>query len=301
MTAALRAPAPPCAPSSELARVVERLRARLWRLDLASLIAALQAVGVCWEDLRFASHASTLSASRLIQDVDLVPELQKVRITLNLGLASAQSPLPSYFWKELDAGRLDAATFFRFLGFFDHVALSRHALAVHPELDALLFPDRERARREEVQLLNIRSTATLHWLFQQVFPELELRVEPAVKERHLRTEGLCLGSAVLGGDGTFGSRAPVLGPGRCVTLFSDDERAASGEPWPLEARARVDALLLPLLRPVDAHIEVFLVVREQQSWARLAAGSHLGYDQLRGGTRARRRVKVYDTSEQDTQ
>jgi hypothetical protein len=275
----------------------ERVRAHVWRFDLASLLALLHSKGYRWDELRFSSHASTRSQGSLIENIEIDDEPRQVRITLNLGLLGAQSPLPSYFWKELDAGTVDATAFMHFVGFFDHLVIARHVLATHPELDAQLFPDEQRARGEEVQLLNLRSSATLHWLFAQVFPELDVRVEPITKQRLLGVGALCLGSAVLG-EGTFGSRAPVTEPGRRVTLHSDDERAGSGRPWPIEVRARLAENVLPLLHHLGLALEVFLVIREQQSWARLTRGSHLGYDQLRGGAHTPLRIKLYDTSEE---
>lgn len=273
-----------------------RLRALAWRLDLASLFAALRAMGYGWDELRFAGHATTESPSRIIQDLEFLDDPRQVRITLNLGLLGPQSPLPSYFFKDVDAGTIDPASFSRFVGFFDHVVLSRFVLALHPELDRRLYPDPAHARRQELRLLNLRSTATLHWLFAQVFPELGARVEPIRKQRRLRVGALRLGSAVLGGDGTIGGRASVAGPGRRVTLFAEDERAGSGKPWPIEVRARLEADVLPLIRPAAVELEVFLTLRDQTAWARLQRGSHLGYDQLRGG-KADRRIKLFDSEE----
>jgi len=39
-------------------------------------------------------------------------------------------------------------------------------------------------------------------------------------------------------------------------------------------------------------------VREQQLWARLDGGTHLGYDALHG-RQARRTINIYDTSKED--
>jgi hypothetical protein len=279
---------------------LDQLCANAWRMDLASLFAALRRLGYGWEQLRFASHATLESPSRLIQSLELDDEPRQARITLNLGLLGPQSPLPSYIFKELDAGTLDAATFFRFIGFFDHVALARLLLGIHPELDRQLFADFERTRQEELQLLNLRSTATLHWLFQELFPELAVRVEPVRKTRLLRTRLIRLGNAEIGGEESFGGHARALGPGQRITLFSDGERAGSGRPWPMEARARLDERVLPLLGQYGVQLEVLLVIREQQSWARLHDGSHLGYEQLRGA-QARHELKIFDTSEEEKQ
>jgi hypothetical protein len=290
---------PSLSPSAQpLRRWEPILRARLWQLDLASLFAVLRHLGLGWDELRFSSHATIESPTRLIHDLELDDDPRQARITLNMGLLGPQSPLPGYFFKELDGGTLDATTFGKFIRFFDHVALARLMLALHPELDDKLDGDRERTRREELQLMNLRSSSTLHWLFAQTFPELDVRVEGLAKWRQLRTGALRLGSAVLGGEGTFGSRAIAVAPGRRVTLFCDDERTGSGRPWPLEARARIDEIIVPLLKPFAVALETFLVLREQRSFARLSDTSHLGYDPLRGA-QARRRIKVYDTSEED--
>jgi predicted component of type VI protein secretion system len=276
---------------------IEELRAELWRFDLSSLLACLSTLGYRWDELRFASHASVESPRRLVHDIELYDDPRRVRIVLNIGLLSAQSPLPGYLFKELDSGRIDSGVFSDFIGFFDHVILSRLVLATQPELDRQLFCDVQQARREDMQLLNLRSAATLHWLFQQIFPELLVQVEPIRKRRRVRSDGVRLGDAVLGGEATLGARATAMGPGKRVTLVGDEEDAASGRTWPLEARRRLDTFALPLLRPFGVALEVFLVLREQQSWARLSDGCHLGYDQLRGG-KQERRVALYDTNDE---
>ena len=280
-----------------LRRWLPILRANLWRFDLASLLALLGRIGVRRDELRFASHTGSESAPRLIHDIEVVDDPRQVRLTLSFGLLGPQSPLPSYFFAELDHGTLDAAAFARFIGYFDHVVLSRLVAALHPELDDSLQP--MATQKAELQLLDLRSAATLHWLFQQVFPELDVHVEPIRKARQLRTSAFRLGEAALGGEGTFGSHAAALGPGSRVTLFSDNEIAGSGQPWPLEVRARLQQSIAPLLRPLDVALETFLVLREQQSWAQLDHKSHLGYDTVGGAAARQRRIKVYDTSQED--
>ena len=279
-------------PHDTLAAFAERIRRQRAQFDLGSLLELLAAHGWDADDVRFASHYSTVSQPCLIHDVELVAEPRHVRIILNMGLLGPQSPLPSYFFKKLDTGKVDVAMFLRFIGFFDHAVLGAYARALYPERDRHLFPDERRAKRNDVLLLNLASCSTLHWLFATVFPELGVRIEKVMLDREIKTSALKLGTTVLGGDSTFGHRSTVAAPGRRVTLYTEDERAGSGRPWLTEIPARMEAMVLPLVRSAGVEFELFLVIAAQQTWAKLESESYLGYDRVRGGTQSYRRVKL---------
>jgi hypothetical protein len=279
--------------STDLARLESRIRARIGEMDLISLVELLAAEGFAPDELRLASHHSIVSQTGLIHDVELMAEPRQAKITLNLGLLSAQTPLPSYFFRKMDEPGFDTAGFTEFIGFFDHVILSSYAQHIYPELNRQLFPDWELARRRELQLINLRSPANLHWIFRTAFPELEVSVHKATLRREVRSDAMRLGNAVLGGDAVFGATATVPVQGRVVTLYASGDRAGSGKPWPAEIQERLHGIVFPILASVGVDLQVALVLREQETVAAVGDRSFLGYDAVKGGAATFRRIELH--------
>lgn len=278
----------------EAARKMEaRVRKRVREFDIGALLKLLQHMGWSMEEVRFASHRSIASQTGLVHDIWFRHDPRQVRIELNLGLLSAQSALPSYFFRMLDEGDVPAERFEAFVGYFDHLQLMRFIEQLEPALNHRLYPDWEASKRGLLQLLNVRSSATLHWLFRLVFPELRVSVEKAMLSRTVRTGTMQLGQAVLGGDAAFGasSRLPVLGAR--ITLYSDEERALSGNAWPQEIEARCKEVVYPVLGAVGMEIEMWLVLTAEETWATLEGNSYLGHDRVRGGDDGYRRIRLH--------
>jgi hypothetical protein len=78
-----------------------------------------------------------------------------------------------------------------------------------------------------------------------------------------------------------------------VVFATEEERAASGKPWPAELTQRLQSQVFPLLAAAGAHIEVLLEVRAAQSWAKVGAESYLGYDRMRGTSEQFRRIRIH--------
>jgi predicted component of type VI protein secretion system len=269
------------------------LRARLSAFDLPSLLDLLGTWGYGPEEIRFVSNYSSASPPQLIHDVEFQREPRLARIAMNIGFLAVQTPMPSYFQKLLDEGRLDAATFVPFLEFLDHAVLSTLVGQLYPERNPQLFPDWDLSRRRDLLLLNLRSCATLTWLFAAVFPELEVNVAKSTLGRDVHTGSLTLGTTTLGSDAVFGTRARLPVPGRQVTLTSDGERAGSGLPWPQEIKTRLAEVIFPILATVGIDLEIALIIAEEASVARLDDASYLGYDRVRGGSDSFRRIRLH--------
>jgi predicted component of type VI protein secretion system len=272
--------------------LLSRLVKDAWRFDLPSVLYVLEWLGYRDDDVIFASHMSTSSASSLIHAVQFSQDSPVAKVVVNAGLLASQSPLPSYFFLEME--RL---THFRemldFLGFWDHLSISHWFRSVLVEYDPRLVPDWELYKRRELQLLSLRSPATLIWLFQTVFPELNVAAEKVTISREVATGGVRLGHAVLGGDAALGRRVLLPVRGTRLVLSSDEERTATGNPWPAEAVERLERIIYPVLASVGADIEVILEVRSVQSWARLEKQSYLGYDSMRGPKEQYRRIRIF--------
>ena len=92
--------------ASDRTALINKIRKRLHLFDPLSLLRVLHQAGIAVEDLEFRSHMSMASQSRLVEDLTI--DAGVITVIFNFGLLSAQSPLPSYFFQEIDEGRVDA-------------------------------------------------------------------------------------------------------------------------------------------------------------------------------------------------
>jgi len=271
----------------------EELSARAAEFELLPLLRLLAHLGYGPGQIVFATHASSVSQAALVHALEFEGEAEeRVRVVLNLGMSSAQGLLPSYLWREVDEGDLDAQAFHRFLAVLEHGLLSRFVAASYPETDPRIFADFTLTKARYLQLLDLRAPAGLYGLFAGAFPELGVLVEKVDLKRALATKPIRLGSALLGG-AAFGNRAFLPVDARRVVLVSDEERTAAGEPWRQEIGRRLDELVFPTLAPLAVDLEVFLLLTEQRSFARLDRESLLGFDQVFGGKGAHRRIRIF--------
>lgn len=270
------------------------LMQRIHEFDLISLLKLLYSKGYPIEDIRFASNRSITSQAGLIHSVEFsAPPLHQAVIVVNMGLLSAQSPVPSYIMNKADVRDIDLESFNTFIRFFDHILIGDYIRSIYPETDTQLFPDWEMTKRSYLQMMGLRSCSTLHWLCSLAVPELPVRVEKATLDRALRTSSLRLGTTSLGSDAVFGKKTRVPTYGIRVTFFCDSEFTEWREPWAKEIRKRLEELVFPVLRSVGIDIEVMLVIRAQRSWAKLHQESYLGYDKIRGGKTPFRRLRIF--------
>ncbi len=273
---------------------------RIHEFDLICLIHLLQYFGYQPDEIRFKSRLSASSQPGLIHHIAFHKDpVQRVVITLNLGMLSAQSPLPSYFFKKLDTGYIDTQSFADFIGYFDHLLIQNYLINIYPELNRALYPDLELTKRRFLQLLDIKSCSTLHWLFQLVFPELGVHAEKIVLNRQVRAAGLRLGVTMLGADAIFGGKTRLPIDGRRITLFSEFETIYPGEPWPREIKKRLNDQIFPILKSVGMDLEIVLIILTQKTWAKLQPDSYLGYDKIQGGEESYRRIRIFTGRLQD--
>lgn len=275
--------------SAELA-----IREKIRRFDLISLLHALDQLGYREAEIRFKSHASLESQNSLIEDIEFQtqPHRQAV-IKVNMGLLGAQSPLPSYFFKRMESDRINTHAYISFIEYFDHVLLRNYLRALYPETDPFLFKDWEQTKRHYLQLLDLKSPKTLHFLFSLVFPELGAAVEKAALKTVVQTTFPRLGTTTLGGEAVFGKKinAPIMG--NRITLFSDGDFTGWGIPWAKEIRSRLDTIIFPILKKIGIDLEILLIIKSQKGWMKLHKESYLGYDRIQGGKMKARRIRIF--------
>jgi hypothetical protein len=277
--------------------VEQRIRERIWSFDIPALLDVLAASGYGDAEFEYRSHRTTVRQAHLVHDIQFLHAPRKrVIITVNMGLFSAQSPLPSFMMKTLD--QLDHDRLERFIGFFDHQLLQECFSGLYPERNAALLPGWSEAARDRLRLLRPTCPSTLHWLFSKVYPDAELSVRREVRQQQVASREMRLGSSALGEGDSMGGFANIPTGGVEVKIHCPEPFSASGAPWALEARRRFEEDLLPLLSETVLMLTVILVMREQEGILRLERASHLGYDALQEPSPEAQQVLLFsgDTS-----
>ena len=279
----------------------KKVATQVRRFSIEALIEQVLRLGYRPEDIRFRSIHSYVSQPSLVRKIKFrrMPR-KRVTVYVNFGLLSAQSPLPSYFFRQLDSGSLDNDSFEDFLAYFDHQIIKDYLLSLYPELNRRLFKDWEQTKNHYLSLIDLRAPSSLKWLFDLVFPELEVKVEKAILGRGLTNEPIVLGQTKIGSDAVFGRQTKVPVHGVRVTLISEIEQFALSAPWPEEIKRRLEQDVYPKLRTVGMDIEILLVIKSQKSFAKLHVESYLGYDKIRGGSENYRRIKIFSGHLQET-
>ena len=277
---------------SELEHEIAR---RAPEFDPLALVGVLLHAGYAREEILFRSNPTDASAGSLVVSIEFhsLPP-RRVVVTLNLGLLGSQSPLPSYFKQLLASGEIEEGGFLEFLHFFDHHLIRGQLEGVEPELPGGAFADFDQTKRDYLRLMGLGSPSTLHWLFQLVFPELDVRVTRGTMTRTVPLDGIRLAVSRLGGSGVMGGRARVPVAGFAVTLYCEEEHSDFGHPWVEEVRRRLDSLAFPTLADASLDLRISLVIRSEKVWARLSHESYLGFDRIRGGKRRNREVLVWN-------
>ncbi len=263
--------------SSLEALITERIRT----FDLPALIDVLATCGYTEADIEYRSHRTLLSHGHPVHAIAFQHHpRRRVVITVNFGLLSPQSPLPSFFFKAMDQTAHDAME--DFLGYFDHHLLRARVASQFPGRDESLVGDRTVAE-DRLRLLRPSCPSTLHWLCALVFPEAEVKVRRATQWQSIPASGLRLGATALGAGSSVGGFARIPQSGLEVSLSIDEPLTSSGNAWALEARRRLNRQILPWLAESALFLTVTLVLRAHTSHAALREDSHLAYDPIVGG------------------
>jgi hypothetical protein len=274
-----------------------KVRDRAREFTLPALLDVLRFLNYRSEDIEFRSHMSYARPSSLIHSVEFLGDeygatappgvpprrtnnsgRRKVVVTVNLGLLSVQSPLPSYLLKFAES--LEGETLIDFLGFFDHHLIKRRAMSLHPERDRTVFADWAQAQSELLQMLGLGAPSTLYWLCERIYPELGIRVERSTAQKPLRAQGAVLGHAVLGEGCAFGAETSVPVGGIDITLYSDEVQSPTGVPWPKEAAQRMHQQLFKLIGGSELYLRVYLIMMDQANWLELRKDRFLGYEPM---------------------
>jgi hypothetical protein len=277
--------------------IERRIRERIRGFDIPALLSVLAASGYGDAQIEYRGHRTTLHQSHLVHDIQFIHQPNKrVVITVNMGLLSAQSPLPSFMMQTMD--QLDHDRLERFIGYFDHLLLHECFAGLYPERDEALLPGWSETVRDRLRMLRPTSPSTLHWLFSKIFPEVELSVRREVRQQRVAAREMRLGATTLGEGDAMGGFASIPTGGMEVKLYCDEPISSNGVAWAVEARRRFESDLLPLLSESVFMLTVFLVLRDQEGILRIERDSYLGYEPLQDASLYTQQVLLFsgDTS-----
>ena len=271
----------------------QRIRERIRSFDIPALLELLRASGYGGAEIEYRGQRTSVHQSHLVHDIEFLHDAPRTRIviTVNMGLLSAQSPLPSFLMQTME--QLDHDRLERFIGYFDHLLLSECFAGLYPEREERLLPGWGGAGPDRLRLMRPTCPSTLHWLFRKIFPEVEVSVRRELREQRLPAKELRMGASALGEGASMGGFASIPTGGLEVKLHCDEPIASNGVPWALEAGRRFEALLRPLLSETVLMLSVVLVIREQGSVLNLEQTSQLGYHPLQEAEERIRQVVIF--------
>lgn len=272
--------------TSDRRRIENLLIQKARRLDLPSLLAALDWLGYPSERIQFQGNQNPTSTESVIDALEFHESNKTAVCRLNLGLGGTHGLLPGYFLS-VSENLPEPEQFHRFLEFFESGLLSDYAVAQAPERHHRW----KKITKTHFEMLGLGSCSTLTWLFGQVFPELAVQVERSSVPSRTDAHALVVGG-VLNGSSVLGSTHDASRTGFLITLFAEDEQTDNGASWWRVAQDRVRSQVLHHLEGLQVFIHVQLVVEDHSSWAKLSPEAQLGYDRV-GGEGRTHTVSVY--------
>lgn len=279
--------------ADESAAIRERIRARIRSFDATALLDLLVHLGYGPADVAFRAHESSAPQPSLLHAIDFADGSSehgpRVTITVNVGLASCRSPLPSYFaglLADMDIGE----PLRELLDLLDHALIRDRLIGERP--DRMFGPSWDQVRRDFLALAGLCSPTGVDWLFRHAFPELDVLVRRGTAAHAMPSDGVRIGAARLGGC-AFGSRSLVPVRDLHVTLRCLESLSPAGVPWLHEAQARLRAQVFPVLGTSRLQLTVALLLCDDSMVAQLDAESPVGYAPLPGGEGTARYIEIF--------
>lgn len=255
----------------------KRIAADIKRFDICSLLKLLKEIGYSSGEIYFESNSDLSSRSSLCEHIFFSENTPKVRIILNLGLLSGNSPLPNFFRKKMDSGSIDPVLFTRFLSFFDHHLIKNLLLMSMPDINDIFFSNWQLTKSHYLKLLDLNSTSTLWHLFQACYPELAVRVIKSPRMFSQKSSSIMLGTTRLGVESFLGKKIVQTIPSFKVILQGEETNTELQIPWPLEIQNRLKKKIYAILQRTHIHFRVIYVLKGNKEIARLSHSCKLGY------------------------
>lgn len=260
--------------------ILKKIQRKIRSFDLCALIVLLEEIGFERKDIYFESHLSHSSAISLCEKILFFKGAPKVRIYLNMGLLSSNTPLPSFFIKYIEKEELNADRFIRFISFFNHRLIQEFLRFSLPEKNKTLFASWDETHYHYLCLLGFESISTLWLIFKGCFPELVVGITKNARMMRLHSNTLTLGRDGLGGKSYIGERLEQTLSNIRITLTTEDEISQFKTPWPIEIRKRLKDWIYPILKKTDLHLTIILIINQKFNHLHLVEDNFLGFDRI---------------------
>jgi hypothetical protein len=275
--------------------------ARARELEIGALLDLLATLGYRPDDICFRGHLGEAPQPTLVHRVQFAEPIgapadtaddtldaplepagaAPVTVTVNLGLLSCRSPLPSYFQHLLRDG-VRYEPLIELLQLLDRNLLRRRLTCDRPEH---IVAQWRAITGDLVRIHGLDSLVGLSWLFRHVVPELPSAVARTTDELRVPYASARLGLSALG-SACVGATTPVDIHDFQVTLRCSESLLRPGVPWLHELDRRLRAIVFPALEPVAMNLTVVLELADDRAVAMLhddrppPRDSYLGSDPL---------------------
>ena len=272
--------APARVATDRLAEVERKIVERIREFDVTALLDLLASIGHGPDDIVFRAYRVSGPQPTLLHEIEFLPRRPgagsaRVLITVNVGLLSCRSPLPSYFQRLLgDIETGDAVL--ELIAVLDRSLLHTRLTWDHRERSLAMW---DMTRRNFLRIFGLDSPLGLDWLFRRVFPELGVEVRRISDEYRVPYDGATLGESRLGAC-TFGNIARVGVHDMEVLLICEGEIYREDMPWIREGDRRLRSFVFPLLDEVCMTLTVVFLLRDRGAGAHLGPTGHIGYNPM---------------------
>ena len=271
-----------------------RITKEVKSFDIRALLDLLSHMGYLSDDIFFRGKQTSASRPSFIEEIAFsCPPSNKVVITVNMGLLSNSSTLPSYFFKAFEGDSAGSEAFLRFIAFFDHKLIRDFIESTSPEKNPRVIPDWQDFKGCYLNMLNFQSTSSLHWLFEEVFPDLRVLIKKSKQSFEYSGKAFRLGHSELASRNILGGRRRSSLPGLSVHLYADEDMYSSKKTWVYEARRRLNEILLPILKHSRTFLQVSLHLQNNSSSLLLQKESELGFESLRGESNHKKPIILF--------
>lgn len=273
--------------------IIDRLKRRINEFDIFALLDLLEHLGLDLNQIEFKGYRGNESQPGMVRSIDFKKN-GKVSVEFFYGLLGANSPLPSYFFRMADNGEIDDLHFSEFFGFIDQALIKTWLKTMYPERFNISYMFRESRRNWISAFSKLGSINQVKWLFDLVFPELQVRVNRIQVTNTQAARPAVIGKSKIGIEMILGHQFPTLDYRYVVKLICYDEIFRMDIPWRTEIEDRLHGRIFPLLAPLSLNMEIVLTILESKSWMTLSEQtSYLGYERLKNDQARNKQIPIH--------
>lgn len=247
---------------------------RLNDFDVISLLRLLKHNGYGEQSMWFSSHNNITSQNRVIESVRLTDDA--AYIEMNIGILASTGILPEHIRKFMDRPDVDENQLQRFFQLFDHLLISNYLGQLYPEVNRIFFNQWAHTQTCYLELQNIRSEASMHWLLNTAFPEFKIalvKYAPDTKRPHSKPR---LGRMTLGHEIPPKIQSEKVGFKIYLLLRPTWHDILSS--WQVKVKKRITEWIIPLLRDFSMEVTFYLCITRSDTHLKLRKHSVLGHD-----------------------